>query len=29
MKEAIISNMRFSHEEGRDRPEIADWTWPG
>jgi xylulose-5-phosphate/fructose-6-phosphate phosphoketolase len=29
MKNAIISNMRYSHEEGRDRPEITDWTWPG
>jgi xylulose-5-phosphate/fructose-6-phosphate phosphoketolase len=29
MREAILSNTRYSHEEGRDRPEIADWTWPG
>jgi xylulose-5-phosphate/fructose-6-phosphate phosphoketolase len=29
MRDAIINNMRFSHEEGRDRPEVADWTWPG
>ena len=29
MREAIIDNMRYSHEEGRDRPEITDWIWPG
>jgi xylulose-5-phosphate/fructose-6-phosphate phosphoketolase len=29
MKGEILSNMHFSHQEGRDRPEIADWTWPG
>ena len=29
MKGEILGNMHFSHEEGRDRPEIADWTWPG
>jgi xylulose-5-phosphate/fructose-6-phosphate phosphoketolase len=29
MKEAILNNTRYSHEEGRDRPEIANWTWPG
>jgi xylulose-5-phosphate/fructose-6-phosphate phosphoketolase len=28
MKNAIVDNMRYAHEEGRDRPEIADWTWP-
>jgi xylulose-5-phosphate/fructose-6-phosphate phosphoketolase len=28
MKNAIIDNMRYAHEEGRDRPEISDWTWP-
>jgi xylulose-5-phosphate/fructose-6-phosphate phosphoketolase len=28
MKNAIIDNMRYAHEEGRDRPEITDWTWP-
>jgi xylulose-5-phosphate/fructose-6-phosphate phosphoketolase len=29
MKNAIIDNLRYAHEEGRDRPEISDWTWPG
>jgi xylulose-5-phosphate/fructose-6-phosphate phosphoketolase len=28
MKNAIIDNMAFAHEHGRDRPEISDWTWP-
>jgi xylulose-5-phosphate/fructose-6-phosphate phosphoketolase len=28
MKNAILSNMAYAHEQGRDRPEIADWTWP-
>ena len=28
MKNAIIDNMRYAHEHGTDRPEIADWTWP-
>jgi xylulose-5-phosphate/fructose-6-phosphate phosphoketolase len=28
MKNAIIDNMRYAHENGIDRPEIADWTWP-
>jgi xylulose-5-phosphate/fructose-6-phosphate phosphoketolase len=28
MKNAIIDNMRYAHEHGADRPEIADWTWP-
>jgi xylulose-5-phosphate/fructose-6-phosphate phosphoketolase len=28
MKNAIIDNLRYAHEEGRDRPEITDWTWP-
>jgi xylulose-5-phosphate/fructose-6-phosphate phosphoketolase len=28
MKNAIIDNMRYAHEQGRDRPEVADWTWP-
>jgi xylulose-5-phosphate/fructose-6-phosphate phosphoketolase len=27
MKNAIIDNMTYAHEHGRDRPEIADWTW--
>jgi xylulose-5-phosphate/fructose-6-phosphate phosphoketolase len=28
MKNAIIDNMAYAHEHGRDRPEIAEWTWP-
>jgi xylulose-5-phosphate/fructose-6-phosphate phosphoketolase len=28
MRNAIIDNMRYAHEHGRDRPELADWTWP-
>jgi xylulose-5-phosphate/fructose-6-phosphate phosphoketolase len=28
MKNAIIGNMRYAHENGTDRPEIANWTWP-
>jgi len=28
MKNAIIDNMNFAHEQGTDRPEIANWTWP-
>ena len=28
MRNAIIDNMRYAHEHGRDRPEVADWTWP-
>jgi xylulose-5-phosphate/fructose-6-phosphate phosphoketolase len=28
MKNAIIDNLRYAHEHGTDRPEIADWTWP-
>jgi xylulose-5-phosphate/fructose-6-phosphate phosphoketolase len=28
MKNAIIDNMRYAHEHGTDRPEIANWTWP-
>jgi xylulose-5-phosphate/fructose-6-phosphate phosphoketolase len=27
MKNAIIENLNFAHREGRDRPEITDWTW--
>jgi xylulose-5-phosphate/fructose-6-phosphate phosphoketolase len=25
---AIIENLRYAHEHGTDRPEIANWTWP-
>ncbi|HXC52342.1 MAG TPA: phosphoketolase family protein [Candidatus Limnocylindrales bacterium] len=28
MKNAIIDNMRYAHENGTDRPEITGWTWP-
>jgi xylulose-5-phosphate/fructose-6-phosphate phosphoketolase len=28
MKDAILDNMRYAHEYGIDRPEIAHWTWP-
>ena len=28
MKNAIIENLRYAHEHGTDRPEIAHWTWP-
>jgi xylulose-5-phosphate/fructose-6-phosphate phosphoketolase len=28
MKNAIIDNLRYAHEHGTDRPEIANWTWP-
>jgi xylulose-5-phosphate/fructose-6-phosphate phosphoketolase len=28
MKNAIIDNMTYAHENGEDRPEIRDWTWP-
>jgi xylulose-5-phosphate/fructose-6-phosphate phosphoketolase len=28
MKNAIIDNMRYAHEHGTDRPELANWTWP-
>ena len=29
MKNAIIDCLTYAHAEGRDRPEIADWVWPG
>jgi xylulose-5-phosphate/fructose-6-phosphate phosphoketolase len=28
MQNAIIDNLNFAHEQGTDRPEIANWTWP-
>jgi len=28
MKNSIIDNMRYAHEQGTDRPELANWTWP-
>jgi xylulose-5-phosphate/fructose-6-phosphate phosphoketolase len=27
MKNAIIEDLTYAHEHGRDRPEIADWVW--
>jgi xylulose-5-phosphate/fructose-6-phosphate phosphoketolase len=27
MQNAIIDNLAYAHEHGRDRPEITDWTW--
>jgi xylulose-5-phosphate/fructose-6-phosphate phosphoketolase len=28
MKNAIFDNLRYAHEHGTDRPELASWTWP-
>ena len=28
MKNAIIDNLRYAHDEGTDRKEITNWTWP-
>jgi xylulose-5-phosphate/fructose-6-phosphate phosphoketolase len=28
MQNAIIDNLAYAREQGADRPEIADWTWP-
>ncbi|RKG93137.1 phosphoketolase family protein [Corallococcus terminator] len=28
MRNAILDNLAYAHEHGKDRPEIADWTWP-
>jgi xylulose-5-phosphate/fructose-6-phosphate phosphoketolase len=28
MQNAIIENVQYAHEHGRDRPEISAWTWP-
>jgi xylulose-5-phosphate/fructose-6-phosphate phosphoketolase len=28
MKNAIIDNMNYAHENGRDRPELSSWVWP-
>jgi xylulose-5-phosphate/fructose-6-phosphate phosphoketolase len=28
MRNAIIENLNYAHEHGRDRSEISDWTWP-
>jgi xylulose-5-phosphate/fructose-6-phosphate phosphoketolase len=29
MKNEIILNLNYAHEHGTDRPEIANWVWPG
>jgi xylulose-5-phosphate/fructose-6-phosphate phosphoketolase len=28
MRNAIIDNLRYAHENGTDRPELANWVWP-
>jgi xylulose-5-phosphate/fructose-6-phosphate phosphoketolase len=28
MKNAIVDNLRYAHEQGTDRPEIVNWKWP-
>lgn len=28
MKDSVIDNLRYAHEQGTDRPELANWTWP-
>jgi xylulose-5-phosphate/fructose-6-phosphate phosphoketolase len=28
MRNAILDNMRYAHEQGTDRTEMAHWTWP-
>ena len=28
MKNTIIDNLRYAHEHGTDRDELARWTWP-
>jgi len=28
MKNAILANLRYAHEEGADSPEIDAWRWP-
>jgi xylulose-5-phosphate/fructose-6-phosphate phosphoketolase len=28
MQNAITDNLRYAHEHGTDRPELANWTWP-
>jgi len=29
LKDQIIDNINFAHENGMDRPEIVNWRWPG
>jgi xylulose-5-phosphate/fructose-6-phosphate phosphoketolase len=28
MKNEIIENLSYAHEQGTDRPEIVNWIWP-
>jgi xylulose-5-phosphate/fructose-6-phosphate phosphoketolase len=28
LRNAIIEDLAYAHEHGRDRPEIANWVWP-
>jgi xylulose-5-phosphate/fructose-6-phosphate phosphoketolase len=28
LRNAILDNLAYAHEHGKDRPEISDWTWP-
>ena len=28
MKNAIVDNLNYAHENGADRPELANWAWP-
>jgi len=28
MRNAILDNLAYAHEHGRDREEITDWVWP-
>ena len=28
LKDQIIDSINYAHENGIDRPEISDWTWP-
>jgi xylulose-5-phosphate/fructose-6-phosphate phosphoketolase len=28
MKDAIIDNLRYAHEHGTDRADLANWVWP-
>jgi len=29
MKNEILDNLAYAHAEGADRPEVANWVWPG
>jgi xylulose-5-phosphate/fructose-6-phosphate phosphoketolase len=28
MKNEIIENLTYAHEQGADRPEVTNWMWP-